>query len=359
MVIILNSIEKLASDVLNENEAIVVSSKVNRRYLTSFASSAGYLYITKEEAYLLVDFRYIEAAQKAKNVKVEMFTDFSISLVELSKKHNIKKVYFENDELSFSVYNKYQKLLEQESVEVDTENTLSEALKKIRQIKSEFELSKMREAQRLTDATYDYILPRIKEGLTEKEIALDMEFFMRKNGAFSVSFDLIIVAGANSSLCHGVPGENKVKKGDFITMDTGCVVDGYCSDMTRTVALGSVSEEQKDVYDTVLKAQLAATEAILPGAVCCDIDKIARDIIDAKYPDCFGHGLGHSLGLLVHETPNFNRLDKTVLQPGMILTNEPGIYLQGKFGVRIEDMVLVTENSRDIFTKSTKELVIL
>lgn len=183
---------------------------------------------------------------------------------------------------------------------------------------------------------------------------------MRGLGAEGVSFDFIVVSGKNSSLPHGVPTDKKIEKGDFITMDFGGIVGGYCSDMTRTVAVGGITDEQKMVYDTTLKAQLAAIDAIKAGAICGDIDKIARDIIyDAGYKGCFGHALGHSVGIDVHESPNLSPNNQSILQIGNVVTVEPGIYLENKFGVRIEDMVYVTENGCINLTNSKKELLIL
>lgn len=183
---------------------------------------------------------------------------------------------------------------------------------------------------------------------------------MRGLGATGVSFDFIVVSGKNSSLPHGVPTDKKIEKGDFVTMDFGGIVGGYCSDMTRTVAIGNISDEQRLVYDTTLKAQLAALDAIRAGAVCGDIDKIARDIIyDAGYKGCFGHALGHSVGIDVHEAPNLSPNNQAVLQVGNVVTVEPGIYLENKFGVRIEDMVYVTEDGCINLTKSDKSLIVL
>ena len=188
---------------------------------------------------------------------------------------------------------------------------------------------------------------------------LDMEFFMRKNGSEGVSFDFIVVSGKNSSLPHGVPTDKKIQNCDFVTMDFGAVVNGYRSDMTRTVAVGSVSDEQRQVYDTVLKAQLEAIKSAKPGVICRDVDKVARDIIEKDYAGCFGHGLGHSVGIDIHEGPSFNTRDTTVLEKGMVITVEPGIYLENKFGVRIEDMIVITDDGNINITESPKELIIL
>jgi Xaa-Pro aminopeptidase len=196
--------------------------------------------------------------------------------------------------------------------------------------------------------------------VTERELALEIEYFMKKNGASGPSFDLIVVSGENSSRPHGVPDGRKIGSGDFVTMDTGAVVGGYCSDMTRTVAVGGVTEEMRRVYDTVLRAQLEAEKAVCAGAVCSDVDRIARDIIyGAGYEGCFGHGLGHSVGLQIHEEPHLSPSCGDVLCANMLMTVEPGVYLEGKFGVRIEDLVVVGEAGCEILTQSPKELMIL
>ena len=244
-------------------------------------------------------------------------------------------------------------------VEVLRDKTLSETISQMRSIKSEKEIEYIKAAQKLTDETFSYILPRIETGRTEKEIMLDMEFFMRKNGSEGVSFDFIVVSGKNSSLPHGVPTDKKIAKGDFITMDFGAVINGYRSDMTRTVAVGNVTDEQKKVYNTVLAAQEAAIKAACAGKKCVDIDKTARDIIEKDYSGCFGHGLGHSVGIDIHESPSFNTRDNTVLRPGMVLTVEPGIYIENKFGVRIEDMIVITNDGNIDITKSPKDLIVL
>ena len=211
----------------------------------------------------------------------------------------------------------------------------------------------------MTDDTFTYIIERISAGRTERDVMLDMEFYMRRMGSEGVSFDFIVVSGKNSSLPHGVPTDKKIENGDFLTMDFGAIVNGYHSDMTRTVALGYVNDEQRAIYNTVLKAQLAVIDGARPGMRCCDVDKIARDIIETPYPNTFGHGLGHGVGFEIHEWPRFNKTDETICEPGMVITDEPGIYIPGKCGVRIEDMLLITDDGCRSLTHSPKELIIL
>ncbi len=346
-------------DHLAADAALLITSEPNRFYLTGFHSSAGTVVITKTESYFLIDFRYIEKAKEVvKNCRVLLSSDAQKETYELLTKNGVKTLYVEADFVSAGALARYRTVFE--GIEVSSEDTMDKLLREMRAVKSEKELSLITAAQKLTDDTFAYILERIEVGRSEKDIMLDMEFYMRRLGSEGVSFDFIVVSGKNSSLPHGVPTDKLVEIGDFITMDFGAVVEGYRSDMTRTVALGAVSDEQRKVYDTVLKAQLASIDAIKAGKVCKDIDKVARDIIyDAGYEGCFGHGLGHSVGIEIHEDPAFNPRCETVLRPGTIMTVEPGIYLENKFGVRIEDMVYVTDEGCRNITKSPKELIIL
>lgn len=251
----------------------------------------------------------------------------------------------------------FEKAFQKAGAQAVLDDTLDKAVREQRMIKSPEEVKKIEASQEITDAAFQHILPCIKEGVTERELALEIEFFMRRQGAEDVAFSLIVAAGKNGSQCHAVPSDNQVRQGDFITMDTGALLDGYHSDMTRTVALGKVSDEQRAVYEKVLEAHLAVFDAVKPGVLCCDVDKVARDIIEKDYPGTFGHGLGHGVGFDIHEWPRFSKLDKTPCAEGMVITNEPGIYLPAKFGVRIEDMLLVTADGCRSLTKSPKELI--
>jgi len=344
---------------LTPDTALLVTSEANRFYLTGFHSSAGVVVVTKEKAYFLIDFRYVEkAGSVVKSCEVILSLRSESEVLELLKNNGVKSLYVEADIMSISELARYKAALP--DIEILTEDKMDRVLEDLRAVKSEKELSLIRAAQKLTDETFTYILDRIEAGRSEIDVMLDMEFYMRKLGSEGVSFDFIVVSGKNSSLPHGVPSDKLIEVGDFITMDFGAVVEGYRSDMTRTVALGCVSEEQRKVYDTVLAAQKAAIEAVRPGLVCKDIDKVARDLIyGAGYEGCFGHGLGHSVGIEIHESPAFNMRCETVLRPGTVMTVEPGIYLENKFGVRIEDMVYVTEDGCIDITESERELIIL
>ena len=342
-------------EMLECGEALLIMSEENRRYLTGFPSSAGAVLITKDTAELLIDFRYFE---RARAVVKHLKTVLCRSVSEEILKRDIKRLYPETEYMTLGEYDRLAKKLP--DTELSGDGRFSLALSRMRAVKSEGELSLIRDAQKITDNGFSYILERIEKGRTEREIALDLEFFMRKEGSEGVAFDFIVVSGENSSLPHGVPGERRLQKGDFITMDFGAVVGGYRSDMTRTVALGYASDEQKTVYNTVLTAQEAALRDIKAGKICREVDKTARDIIEnAGFHGCFGHGLGHSVGLNIHENPSFNTVCETELLPGTVMTVEPGIYLEGRFGVRIEDMVCVTADGCENLTASRKDLIIL
>ncbi len=346
-------------EMLGDNEAFWITGASNRFYLTGFNSSAGSVLVTKSKAIFFIDFRYFEKAkQKVNSCEVVLYDKGDKGIYEFCKAEKIKTIYIEASLISLTNYKSLTNLFE--DITLSTENKLDLKLNNMRAVKSQEELGFIKQAQALTEQTFDYILPRISIGKTEREIMLDMEFFMRGLGAEGVSFDFIVVSGKNSSLPHGIPTDKRLQNGDFVTMDFGAIVNGYCSDMTRTVAIGNISDEQRLVYNTTLKAQLAAIDNIKSGCVCGDIDKIARDIIyNAGYKGCFGHSLGHSVGIDVHEAPNLSPNNQSILQVGNVVTVEPGIYLENKFGVRIEDMVYVTDGGCVNLTKSKKKLIIL
>lgn len=236
----------------------------------------------------------------------------------------------------------------------------SSSINECRMVKDEGELELLRRAEAIGDAAFTHILDIIKPGMTERDIALELEFFMKRQGASKLSFDTIVASGPNSSMPHAQVTDRIIQKGDFVTMDFGCVYKGYCSDMTRTVAVGEPTEEMRKVYQIVLDANLRAMEGIRAGVRCCDIDALARDYIrDKGYGEYFGHGLGHSVGLEIHEEPRFSPKCDVVTRAGMAITDEPGIYLPGKFGVRIEDLVIVNEDGCERLSKSQKELIVL
>lgn len=355
----MNNIQLFQSRIKDNTCAAIIYSPHNRYYFTGFQSTDGILLVTKSRAVFFIDSRYVEAAKKeAHDCEVVLLTDTAGQLEQAAKAMGIETMGIESFDMPVAIANRFRKMLP--DVKFDLSDGISETVSHLRMIKSDGEIECMKKAQAITDAAFEHILSYIKPGAAERDISLELEYFMKKQGAKGPSFDLITITGENTSLPHGVPGNRKIKPGDFFTMDTGAIVDGYCSDMTRTVAVGKISDEQKKVYDTVLKAQTESINALAAGKKCSDIDKIARDIIDgAGYEGCFGHGLGHSVGLLIHEEPRLSPLCGVILEPGMTMTVEPGIYLEGKFGVRIEDMILITNDGIMDFTKSPKDLITL
>lgn len=353
----INRIEQIAN-YLDEDSSALIMSEYNRRYFTGFDSSSGAVFITRQGGYFFTDSRYIEAAKAKINscTVLEHGRAMADDINKIIEKHNIKSIHLEADHMTVRSAQRWTKALE--NIKIITDGTLDDKINSMRMIKTEDEINKIIAAQEITDKAFEHILDFIKIGKSEKEIALELEFFMRANGADGVAFDTIVVSGENSSKPHGVPGDRLIQQGDFITMDFGARVDGYCSDMTRTVAMGNISVEQMYVYDTVLLAQRTALAKLKPDEKCSVADAAARDIIkNAGYGKNFGHATGHSVGLEIHENPNLSPFSKDILQPGVIITVEPGIYLEGKFGVRIEDMALICKDGVKNLTKSEKGLI--
>ena len=344
---------------LPPHSALLVESAANRFYLTGFRSSAGFILLSRDKAAFYVDFRYTEKAKHTiRHCPVYRSERPMQEIRAFLTEQGVTTLFVETDSTSVARMRTLRDALD--GVTVTDEDTFDRLIEQMRQVKAPAEIAAVRQAQRLTDDTFSYILDRIAAGRTEREIMLDMEYYIRRLGSDGVAFDFIVVSGKNSSVPHGTPTDKPLETGDFVTMDFGGAVDGYRADMTRTVAIGAVSEEQRRVYDTVLTAQKAALTAIRADLVCKDVDKIARDIINAAgYEGCFGHGLGHSVGIEIHETPSLSPRCDATLKPGVVMTVEPGIYLEGRFGVRIEDMVVITENGCENFTKSRKDLILL
>lgn len=354
-----NRIAKLADAMPADFEAALIKTEPNRFYFLDLdAGDAGTVLVLKDKAYFIIDSRYIEIARREVQTAEVILEKNALSQVaELLKKHNVKRLNVEND-ITLKYFGELKKELP--GVELISDASLSQTVAALREIKDEDELARMREAQRITDECFTYICGQIRPGMREIDICLMMETYMRTHGATGLAFPTILVSGPNTSLPHGEPGERELCDGDFITMDYGAKVRGYCTDMTRTVALGHVTPEMEEVYNTVLKAQLAACNAAKAGMDCKAIDEIARKVIrDAGFGDNFGHGLGHSVGIEIHEEPRFSPTAKATAQKSQMMTIEPGVYLPGKFGVRIEDTVVMTEAGCEILGKSNKNLIIL
>jgi Xaa-Pro aminopeptidase len=336
-------------------------NEINRRYITGFDSSSGVVIVFQNgKAYFLIDFRYYEAAKKEVTaLEVIEVKDFYPQLKDLLKANNVKEIALEADCVSLSTLKLYQDKLPEYSY--NTEKTLSKNLSDMRAIKSSAELEAIKTAQEIAEKAFSYILNYIKAGKTEREIALELDFFMLKNGAEAVSFDTIVLAGGEASVPHGKPSAREVKSGQLVLMDFGAVVNGYHSDMTRTIAVGEISSDILQAYETVLSASNAAFSVLKAGANCKEVDLTAREVIETAhngiYKDAFGHSLGHGVGLEVHEMPTLSKKSEDVLKSGMVVTIEPGIYIKGKFGVRTENMVLITDDGFEKLTNVTRHLI--
>lgn len=355
----MKNIEKYQSLLeTGEVDALLLTSVYNRLYAAQYRVAEGVAVVTREGAYYFTDSRYIEAAEKnLKGFTVRMTHPGSSEIERINEvigEHTIKKLGFEENDMTYGDYLRYNEALHAVLVPMQAK------IDAFRATKEPWEIELMRKAQAITDQTFSELCKIIQAGMTEKELEAELLYRLYKHGAEGPSFDPIVVSGPNTSLPHGVPGERKLEFGDFITIDFGCIYGGYCSDMTRTVALGFVSEEMDKVYKTVLKAQLAGIAATKAGVAGRDIDGTARKVIaDAGYGDYFGHGYGHSLGILIHEAPNANTRNDQPMPAGAVVSAEPGIYLPGKFGVRIEDVTVITETGCEVLTKSPKNLIIL
>lgn len=355
---------KSLSNVLNEGTAALIVSETNRLYFTEFSASDGFLVVGKTGAKFITDSRYIEAASvEAKDCVVELQKtglEFDEQLKETLRSFGAKQVFIEASRLSVSDAAYYEEKLS-DFIIVKTDE-LDNEINKIRKVKNAEEIGKIKRAQEIAEGAFKKILPLVKPGALERDIAAALDYEMRKLGALGVSFETIVVAGENSSKPHGVPGDNKVKNGDFVTFDFGALYAGYHSDTTRTVCVGTPTSKMANVYDTVLRAQKAGVEALKPGLACRAADAVCRDIIkEAGYGDFFGHGTGHGVGVEIHEQPNLSprTSEDVLLEVGNVVTVEPGIYLPGKFGVRIEDMLSITEDGSYNFVTLPKELITL
>ena len=339
-------------------DAMMVTSEPNRLYAAGFHSTAGMAIVTAEGSYFFTDSRYIEAAtrrigscQVLENTREK---PMSALAREVIARHHIQKLGFEESYTTVEEYNGWREKLPCELVPA------SGLLTRLRTVKDQEEIDTLIAAQRIAEKALAEVLDFIRPGRTEQEIAAFLQYQMLLGGAEKMSFDPIVVSGANSSMPHGVPTEKKVEAGDFITMDFGCVYGGYCSDMTRTVAVGHATEEMEKVYHTVLEAQLAGIAAARAGVSGAAVHKAAADVIGrAGYGAYFGHGFGHGVGVEIHESPNASPANEKPLPAGAVISAEPGIYLPGRFGVRIEDVLVVKEGGCEDITLAPKELLIL
>lgn len=351
-----NRIERLKEKA--DKSTFLITDDKNIYYFTGLWDSNGYLLVTQNEAYLFVDFRYGEVAESTvTSAKVIVFSKLYDEINSVLSCEKVNSCLVETDKVTMAQFAVFKDKL---CCPVSDEETLDEIIRDMRIIKDNYEITLLQKAQDIAEKAYKKVLPMVKPGVSEREISIELEHQMKLLGAKEVSFDLITITGKKTSLPHGVPSDDKISNGDFFTFDIGATFMGYHSDMTRTVAVGSATDEMKKMYDTVLTAHKKALSAVKPGVLCSDIDKIARIYIyENGFEGCFGHATGHGVGLDIHEYPTVSARCDTVLKEGMVITIEPGIYLKGKFGVRIEDTVVVTENGYRSFASVPKELIIL
>lgn len=338
-------------------EALLVGSPYNRRYISGFTGSAGHVLLTHEKSWFLTDFRYrVQAAQQVHGFDiVEYAAEPMESVYELLSERGVGKLAFEQEHVTYGQYLSWSRTLA--GIALEPVSSLVEGL---RMFKDESELKIMAEAAELADRTFSHITGIIRTGMKELDIALEMEVFMRSHGATSSSFDTIVASGERSALPHGVASDRIVGANEFVKLDFGALYNGYCSDITRTVVVGKPSDKHREIYNIVLEAQLHALEHIKPGMTGREADALARDVIAKHgYGDSFGHGTGHGLGMEVHESPRLSKMSDTVLQPGMVVTVEPGIYIPGFGGVRIEDDIVLTDSGISVLTSSPKDLIVL
>ncbi len=341
-------IEKLLSAIREASiDNIIITDPKNMHYYSGFYNGEGYLLIGKCGNFIFTDSRYTEYAKslgsefEVCNITQKNFSDI------LDDKSSLA---FEDKHISYSQFAKFSKL---------HSNLIpcGDMATKPREIKDDGETECIKKASQIADKAFEYVCSIIRKGMTEKEVASEIDCYMKKNGAEGSSFSTIVASGERGSLPHAIPSGREIKSGDLVVMDFGCIVDGYSSDMTRTIAIGDVTAECEKVYHTVLSAQLKALSGIKDGVVAKDIDKLARDIIDKDYYGRFGHALGHSVGLDIHETPNLSPKNDKPLSCGNVVTVEPGIYIPNMCGVRIEDLVVVTDEGYENLTHSPKELI--
>ncbi|MEF2244842.1 MULTISPECIES: M24 family metallopeptidase [unclassified Paenibacillus] len=338
-------------------QAMLISSSVNRRYVSGFTGSSGMVLVTGTAQFVITDFRYRTQAplQSPQFAIVEHGAIMMNAVLELLNQESIKELAFEQDHVTYSDYLMWSKLLQDINLK-----PASGLVEQLRMIKDEQELQIMQEAADLADRTFAYIQRLVQPGMKESDLALEMEVFMRSNGATSSSFDTIVASGERSALPHGVASDRIIGSNEFVKFDFGAYYKGYCSDITRTVVVGKPTAKHIEIYNIVLEAQLHALAHIKPGMTGKEADALARDVINKYgYGDLFGHSTGHGLGMEIHEAPRLSMLSDTILTPGMTVTVEPGIYVPGFGGVRIEDDIVITDSGIKILTSSTKDLITL
>ena len=354
----MKNLEKYLSILDGEVDGLLLTSRYSRHYGAEFDIAEGVAIVTKNGCRYFTDSRYIESAENGiqgfEVLEVNRENPYSKRLNDAIADFGVTALGYEEVYLTVAEFMGFEKKLNAKLV------PYNDKISAFRSVKEEYELERMRKAQDITDKAFAEVLGRIQVGMTEKELCAELIYCLLKNGADGLAFDPIVVSGPNTSLPHGVPGDRKIQEGDFITMDFGALYAGYCADMTRTVAVGYVTDEMEKVYKTVLQAQLAGLAASKAGVPGKDIDGAARKVIEeAGYGPYFGHGYGHSLGLEIHESPSPSPSNEKGMPAGSVASAEPGIYLPGQFGVRIEDTCIYLENGIEILTKSPKDLIVV
>ncbi len=354
----MTNIEKYRTLLNDEMDGLLLTSRYSRMYGAEYDIAEGVAIVTKNGACYFTDSRYIEAAQNGirhfEVVEMNKQNPYNKLLNEAIERFGVKCLGYEEGYLTVAEFQGFESGLNAKLVPCGSK------ISGFRAVKESWELDRMRKAQQITDQAFAEILPRIHAGMTEKQLQAEVIYCLYKNGGERLSFDPIVVSGPNTSLPHGVATDRVIQEGDFVTMDFGVIWEGYCSDMTRTVAVGYATEEMKEIYETVLAAQQAGIAATKAGVTGKQIDGAARKVItDAGYGAYFGHGYGHSIGMECHEAPNCNPSGEVPMEAGMVSSAEPGIYLPGKYGVRIEDLVIVTADGCENMTNSPKNLIIL
>lgn len=341
-------------------DAVLLTSPANMRYVAGFTGE-GYVFVSKKQKKVVTDSRYTIAA-RAECCGYEVVNwgkeRYFAPLLEFIRNERERITFgIEDTVLTLSLYRQLQQLFGAGDVSVEFVE-LGQKISGLRQVKTEREQEILRQAEAVGDRAFAKTLPHLKIGMTEKQVAAWLEFYMKEEGAEGFSFETIAASGLHSAMPHATPTDKPLERGDFLTMDFGCLYQGYCSDMTRTVVMGQADLKQRELYNTVLRAQETALQGIHPGMTGKEVDALARDVIEeAGYGKYFGHSLGHSVGLEIHERPNFSTREETVIRPGMVITVEPGIYIGGIGGVRIEDVVIITEDGCENITHSPKGLM--
>lgn len=355
----MKNFEKFRSVLEEKNlDGLLLTSRVHRFYCVEHDLAEGTVLLTREQCLYFTDARYIEDAERNLKDATPVLTTGARPMEQLLKEAaqqaGLQTLGYEEQALTVAEFKQFQALLQTQWVPCQKE------LEAFRAAKEPWELERMQQAQRITDQAFSDLLCVIQPGITEKQLAAELIYRLFRFGGEMLSFDPIVVSGPNTSMPHGVPGDRVLQKGDFVTMDFGCKYRGYCSDMTRTVALGTATEQMREVYEVVLQAQLAGIAATRAGLCGQQIDAAARRVItEAGFGEYFGHGYGHSLGLEIHEAPYCNQKGTTPFPARAVCSSEPGIYLPGNFGVRIEDVVVFTDDGCTVLTNSPKELLIL